>query len=156
MDMAPIEVRRIGPGDAELAREVNLAFAEVFSQHQYYLGNPPSADWTTHLLANPGIYVIAAMIGNKVIGAAVCYEFDKLEREAREVYIYDIGVLPDFRRHGVATALILEARRIAGRRNVRVLYIQAEGDDDEAIEFHASVGRRKTLASFDIEPLTGD
>ena len=142
-------------GDIALAREVNTVFGEVFQEPEEYTDNPPPDEWLANLLGNPGIYVIAAIFSRRVVGAIVCYEFDKLERAVREVYVYDIGVLSGYQRRGVATALMDKARRIAATRNVSVLYVQAMQNNTDAIAFHSSVGTQKAIASFDIEPLAG-
>ena len=41
-----------------------------------------------------------------MVGALAAYELLKFEAERSEIYIYDLAVLEEFRRRGIATALI--------------------------------------------------
>ena len=49
----------------------------------------------------------------------------KFEQERSEVYIYDLAVAVAHRREGIATALIMELKRIASLRGAYVIFVQA-------------------------------
>jgi len=92
-----------------------------------------------------------ALSGTQVVGGLVAYELDKLERARRELYIYDLAVATGYRRRGIATALIEHLRTIAARRNVWVIYVQADYGDDPAIALYEKLGTREDVMHFDIE-----
>jgi aminoglycoside 3-N-acetyltransferase I len=83
--------------------------------------------------------------------ASLPYELDKFEQDRREIYIYDLAVMERHRRRGVATGLIDELRRIASERNVYVIFVQADTEDDSAIALYESLGTKETAYHFDIE-----
>jgi GNAT superfamily N-acetyltransferase len=77
--------------------------------------------------------VVVARSGGEVVGELAAYELQKFERDRREVYIYDLAVAKEHRRKGVATGLIAELKRVAAKRGVYVIYVQADKDDAPAI-----------------------
>lgn len=49
-------------------------------------------------------------------GGNAAYELRTFARERSEVYLYDLAVAAPHRRHGIATALILELKKLAAAR----------------------------------------
>lgn len=68
------------------------------------------------MLSKERFIAIVVMAGGAVIGGLAAYQLDKLEQHLREIYIYDLLVLAEHRRNGVATGRITELKRIAARR----------------------------------------
>jgi aminoglycoside 3-N-acetyltransferase I len=56
-----------------------------------------------------------AAANGKVLDGLVAYEFDKVERTRREVYIYDLAVAAEHRRRHLATGLRVNGGGILGR-----------------------------------------
>jgi aminoglycoside 3-N-acetyltransferase I len=77
--------------------------------------------------------------GKEVVGGLAAYELDKFEQDRREIYIYDLAIGRSHRRRGVATGLIGELRRIASKRNVSVIFVQANPEDAAAIALYESL-----------------
>jgi ribosomal protein S18 acetylase RimI-like enzyme len=84
------------------------------------------------------------------LGGLVAYELDKLERARREFYIYDLAVAAEYRRQGIATALIEHLREIASQRGAGVIYVQADRGDSPAISLYEKFGSREEVLHFDI------
>jgi aminoglycoside 3-N-acetyltransferase I len=57
------------------------------------------------LLDTAGFIALAAVDGDKFVGAIAAYELKKFERERGEISIYDLAVILTRRGKGVATAL---------------------------------------------------
>jgi aminoglycoside 3-N-acetyltransferase I len=89
-----------------------------------------------------------------VAGGLVAYEFDKLERMRREIYIYDLAVDEAHRRQGIATGLIEHLCVIAAERGAWVVYVQADHGDGPAIALYEKLGVREDVLHFDI-PIVG-
>ena len=87
----------------------------------------------------------------QVVGGLVAYELVKFEQERSEIYIYDLAVAAPHRRMGIATALIEATRRIARERNAHVVFVQADVDDQPAVELYNKLGRVENVLHFDIE-----
>jgi aminoglycoside 3-N-acetyltransferase I len=94
-------------------RQVNQLFAAVFDAPGDYPDNAPCDAVLADRLTDPNIIALAAVAGTKIIGGLTAYVLRKLEQERSEIYIYDLAVDQDWRRRGVATALIDRVRRIA-------------------------------------------
>ena len=144
-------LHRLGIDDIALARQVNSMFGTAFGEPETYEGDPPSATYLAEVLAKPHIIAIAALSGEAVVGGLFAYELDKLERERREVYIYDLAVAEPHRRRGIATALIERCRDIAAERGAWVVYVQADYEDAPAVALYEKMGRREEVLHYDIE-----
>jgi aminoglycoside 3-N-acetyltransferase I len=145
------QVRRLGPADVPLVRQLNALFAEAFRDPESYASEPPSDDHLAALLAREHVFVLVALAGEAVVGGLVGYELDKFEKARREVYIYDLAVDAQHRRRGVATALIEHLRGIASQRGAWVIYVQADYGDDPAIALYEKQGVREEVLHFDIK-----
>jgi len=151
IDARPFAIRRLGPSDLALARRMNALFAEAFDDPETYEVAPPDDAWLTSLLAREHVAALVALAEGEVVGALVAYELDKFERARREFYIYDLAVAAGRRRRGIATALIEHLRAIAARRDVWVIYVQADYGDDPAVALYEKLGTREDVMHFDID-----
>lgn len=147
--------RRLGPRDLGLFRGLNTMFGAAFDDPESYGANPPDDAYVEALLAKEHVFVIAAVVGDTVIGGLVAYEFDKFEQARREVYIYDLAVAESHRRQGIATALIDALRDIVRARGAWVIFVQADYGDDPAIALYEKLGVREEVLHFDI-PVEGN
>jgi aminoglycoside 3-N-acetyltransferase I len=102
------------------------------------------------LLGDRGFIALAAVEGGAVIGALAAYVLCKFERERSEAYIYDLAVSENYRRRGVATALIAALMPIAKARGAYLLFVQADYGDDPAIALYTKLGVREDVMHFDI------
>ncbi len=143
-------LRRLGPADIALLRELNALFGEAFGDVETYTAEPSDDAWLKGLLAKEHVVVLAALEGEALLGGLVAYELDKLERARREVYLYDLAVAEKHRRRGVATALIGHLRALAAERGAWALFVQADYGDDPAIALHEKLGAREEVLHFDI------
>lgn len=127
-------------------------FGEVFEDKQTYDAARPDAAYTRRLLANDAFIALAALDGQRVVGALAAYELPKFEQARSEIYIYDLGVDEAFRRRGIATALIETVRNIAAERGAWVVVIQADQGDAAPIALYGKLGKREEVLHFDISP----
>lgn len=148
-------IDRLGPADLAAMRDLNALFARVFDEAQTYLGDPPTDAWLTGLLSDAAFFALTVRQGGRLIGGLAAYELTKFERQRREIYLYDLGVAPEFRRQGVATALIDHLRGIARDRGAWVIFVQADHVDDPAVALYSKLGQREEVLHFDIAPKTG-
>ncbi|MDI6814198.1 MAG: N-acetyltransferase [Desulfitobacteriaceae bacterium] len=85
------------------------------------------------VLTYPNIVRLKAVVGDKMVGFIAG---DRRE-EGYLGWIATIGVLPDYRRHGIATALILECER---RLNSAVIRLNVRRSNLEAISLYKQLG----------------
>lgn len=146
----PIDIRRLGPGDAPIMRALNALFGEAFEDAETYGAEPPDDAWLEGLLAREHVVALAATAGGAVVGGLVAYLMDKFERARREGYIYDLAVAEPFRRRGIATALIRRVQRIARDSGAWVVFVQADYADPPAVALYDKLGVREAVLHFDL------
>jgi aminoglycoside 3-N-acetyltransferase I len=126
-------------------------FGEAFEDVERYGSAQPSAHYMARLLGSETFIALAALKGDTVVGALAAYVLHKFEQECSEVYIYDLAVDEAHRQQGIATALIMELKRVAAARGAWVIYVQADHGDDPAIALYTKLGTREDVLHFDIE-----
>ena len=97
-------------------------------------------------LDDPGHVLLCAVAENAVIGqlrAIIHHHPDRPD----DCYVDNLGVAPDWKRRGVATALWREARRIAEEKACRDIWVATEADNAEALGFYARMGLEECATS---------
>jgi aminoglycoside 3-N-acetyltransferase I len=145
-----LTIQQLRPEDMTLMEALLTTFGEVFDEVETYSGNRPSADYLRQLLNRDYFIAIAALKEGKVVGGLAAYELKKFEQERSEIYIYDLAVVAEHRREGIATALIQKLKEIAVARGAYVIFVQADIGDDPAIELYTKLGDREDVLHFDI------
>ncbi len=151
-DSAAFEIRSLGSGDVDLMRELLGCFAQAFDDAGTYLDAQPDSGYLADLLDDRGFVALAALVDGAVVGGLAAYELRKFEQPRSEFYIYDLAVLGNHRRKGIATALISALKPIAQRRGAWVIFVQADLGDDPAIALYSKLGVREDVLHFDIRP----
>jgi aminoglycoside 3-N-acetyltransferase I len=145
-------VIRLGPGDIALARGMNALYTDAFEDPASYEETPPDDGYLETLLANPGNIALIAQSGDRIIGALTAYTLPKFEQARSEIYIYDLAVAEDWRRRGVATALIDAVHGIAQETGAWAVFVQADYGDDPAVALYTKLGSREDVMHFDLLP----
>lgn len=143
-------VRTLGPSDLGPMRGMLAMFGAAFEDVATFSDAPPGDDYLRRLLARDDFIAIAALKGEEVVGGLAAYVLPKFEQERSEIYIYDLAVAEAHRRQGIATALIMELRRLAPSYGAWVIYVQADYADDPAIALYTRLGVREDVMHFDI------
>jgi aminoglycoside 3-N-acetyltransferase I len=143
-------IRVLGPDDIALLEGMSTMFGLAFGEPDTYGGARPSAAYLRRLLGGDAFIALAAVQDGEVVGGLAAYELRKFEQERSEIYIYDLAVAAPCRRQGIATALILELKKIAAARGAYVIYVQADLGDAPAIELYTKLGAREDVLHFDI------
>ena len=144
-------VRLLTSADVARLKELLRVFGEAFGDQDTYQHSVPSDEYLERLLDKQHFIAVVALKDEKVVGGLTAYVLDKFEQDRREIYIYDLAVLEVHRRRGVATRLMQELRRIAAKRNVYVIFVQADLGDGPAIALYESMGTKETAYHFDIK-----
>ncbi|MBL8514172.1 MAG: AAC(3)-I family aminoglycoside N-acetyltransferase [Betaproteobacteria bacterium] len=144
------EVRQLRSGDSAALRTMLAVFAEAFESPEDSQSNPPSDTYLRELLANPNFIALIAERDGAAVGGLAGYVLPKFEQERSEFYIYDLAVLEQHRRQGVASALIETLKAECKARHVWVIYVQADYGDDAAIALYTKLGVRENVMHFDL------
>lgn len=146
----PFAVRHISADDLQLMGQLMTVFGHAFEDVATYTGKRPDSAYLHSLLSKDYFIALAVVQDDQVIGGLVAYELQKFEQQRSEVYIYDLAVDANYRRLGVATALITQLKQIAAQRGAYVIFVQADLGDDPAIALYSKLGIREDVLHFDI------
>ena len=146
----PFSIHALGPEDVPLMEAVSTMFGEAFQEARTYTGSRPGMVYLERLLGSDSFIALAALKGDEVVGGLAAYELRKFEQERSEIYIYDLAVAEAHRREGVATALIMELKKIASSRGAYVIFVQADLGDGPAVSLYTKLGCREDVLHFDI------
>lgn len=141
---------RLGPDDVPTMREVLAVFAAAFEDSDAYLSAQPTDSYLRRLLQREYFIALAATEAGTVIAGLTAYVLEKCEQERSEVFVYDLAVAQSHRRQGVATGLLRHLQGVATVCGARVIFVQADADDEPAIKLYASLGKRTDVHHFDI------
>jgi aminoglycoside 3-N-acetyltransferase I len=147
--------QQLTTADVPLLRALSGVFGTAFEDAVAYGSNVPDDAYLSRLLGKEHFIAVVATADGAVVGGLAAYQLDKFEQDRREIYIYDLAVLEEHRRRGVATGLITELKRIAAERDVYVIFVQADLEDAPAIALYESLGTKETAHHFDIEVRAG-
>jgi aminoglycoside 3-N-acetyltransferase I len=125
-------------------------FGEAFDEVESYGRARPSKPYLERLLAAGTFIALVALKNGTTVGGLVAYELPKFEQERSELYIYDLAVAAAYRRQGIATALILELKKMASARGAYVIFVQADIGDAPAIALYRKLGTPENVLHFDI------
>ena len=145
-----VRIRKLAASDLHLLEAMLTLFGEAFEEPDTYGAARPGRKYASSVLGNDLFVALVAMKGEQVVGGLAAYELPKFEQERSEYYIYDLAVDRTHRRHGIATALIDELRKIAAGRGAYVIFVQADYADQAAIALYSKLGVREDVIHFDI------
>lgn len=145
-----VSIVRVGPEQPNLLEGLQEVFSEVFDDRKSHSAPQPER------LANNHILCLAGLVGGKVVGGLTAYELPALGKAKNDIYLYDLAVLPEFRRQGIARALIEELLKQARERGVDSVWVQADTDEDDApaIALYSTFVKSSNVLNFDL-PLDG-
>ena len=147
---AQLTLHQLTPADLPLMSDLLTMFGEAFNDPASYNSARPSPAYHQKLLGSDAFIALGALKSGRVVGGLAAYELIKFEQERSEIYIYDLAVDEAHRRHGIATALITELKKIARQRGAYVIYVQADYIDPPAIAVYSKLGVREDVLHFDI------
>lgn len=145
-----LEICHVNSDEVALLEAMLTVFGEAFDEVETYSKARPGAKYLRRLLESDYFIALAALKDGEVVGAIAAYELHKFEQERSEIYIYDLAVTTEHRRNGIATAMILELKRIAAKRGAYVIYVQADPVDAPAVALYSKLGTREDVLHFDI------
>jgi aminoglycoside 3-N-acetyltransferase I len=143
-------VQRLTRDDVALMGALLTTFGDAFDEVETFGSARPSRRYLGDLLGSDYFIALAAVKGGEVVGGLAAYQLRKFEQERSEIYIYDLAVAEPHRRQGIATALILELKKIASERGAYVIFVQADLGDAPAIALYTRLGTREDVLHFDI------
>lgn len=148
---AGISIRRLTSTDIADHRAAMAVYSLAFGEPENYAHNPPSDAYIRDLLASSNFIQLVAFSGDDAVGALSAYVLPKFEQERSEIYVYDLAVLKEFRRRGIAEEMIRSLAPVADEVGAHVIFVQADLGDDPAIALYNKLGLREDVLHFDLK-----
>jgi aminoglycoside 3-N-acetyltransferase I len=127
-----IPIRRLGAGEATLAEAAVRAFKSCSK----------SESSLAAFLANPAnfLLVAAAEGESEPVGYLLAYRLERPDREAAQMFIYEVDVAEGWRRRGLASALLDEIRRLARAEGMCEAFVLTSRGNEAARSLYARTG----------------
>jgi aminoglycoside 3-N-acetyltransferase I len=94
----------------------------------------------TALLADDRTIFLVAFAGAEPVGFVLAYEMPRRHGGASMLIVYEVDVDEQYRRRGIASALLLELERLAKEQGIAESFVLTEPDNDAANALYASLG----------------
>jgi [ribosomal protein S18]-alanine N-acetyltransferase len=123
-----VVIRRLGRGDEALI----LAAGDLFD-------HPPREVWARSFLKEPTHHLLVAYLGMHPVGFVTGVDMVHPDK-GREMFLYELGVGPRWRRRGVAKALIQRLVEVARERGCYGMWVLTEENNEGALATYTSAG----------------
>ena len=133
--MHTIAIRRLTDADASVARQLFALMANVFGEETRPLGDA----YVHRLLTRNEFWAVGAFIDGDVVGGLTAHALPMTTGESFEMFIYDIAVRADTQRQGIGRSLITALREMAAAEGIDVVFVPADDDDADALEFYRAL-----------------
>ena len=130
-------IQKVDGRAVERFMELIRVFEVVFEMENVSL--PPSS-YLEEVLNQNTFWVFVALIEDKVVGGLTAYVLPQYHSKRPLVYLYDLAVSPSYQRRGIGRQLVTGLTSYCRPLGVEVVFVQADGEDAEAVEFYRSTG----------------
>ena len=124
------QIRRLGPQEASLAEEVI----------QRFKGSSRSPDSLKTFLGNSANYLLVVEVGGVVDGFLMAYRLERADREASQMFVYEVGVAEAWRDQGLATALVGDVIALARAEGMFEVFVVTSQGNEPARRLYARTG----------------
>ena len=133
-------------GDEEFAIEAVLKL----KLEEERTGDTPSLVHMRSLLSDKRNIFIVARDDEKPVGFAIAYSMPRIDRDQNMVYLYEIEVDREHRRHGIGTKMIDLLKRLCRERPVLKIWVGTEESNIPAQRlYEATGGKREPESVFE-------
>jgi GNAT superfamily N-acetyltransferase len=132
-------IRKAQPGDGAAIHAMVQALAESHGYGDHVFASPQDFE---NALFQPNAIVGAfvAAVAGQPAGCAIWHRSFSTFRGRETIYLEDLSVLPEFRRRGIAKALLKQVAILAVERGAPQVYWLMMGWNDGARKLYAEAG----------------
>jgi aminoglycoside 3-N-acetyltransferase I len=130
-------IRQLNAADIPLALEL---FSWLKEPNEHNDVPPVDAVYAATVLLTSGFYAIAALHNGTVVGGLTAYALPMHTGQFAEMFLYEIGVEEAHQRHGIATALIAELKRICHEKHIKTMFVGTSVDNAAARKLYETTG----------------
>jgi aminoglycoside 3-N-acetyltransferase I len=130
-----VEIIKLTPTNIDDFSDLIKVFANVFEWEDFVL---PRRDHLQRLLGNPNFLVFVGKTDKQVVGGLTAHVLDRYDTEKPSAYIYDVAVITNLQRKGIGKLLIASLNDYCKQNGFDEVFVQAETDDVQAVNFYKS------------------
>jgi aminoglycoside 3-N-acetyltransferase I len=134
-------VTKLSRQDLDKFIELIHVFENVFEMENFKI---PNKSHLKELLNNENFIVFVALLDNKVVGGLTAYTLQQYYSVLPLVYVYDLAINKELQRQGIGKKLINDLNSFCKLSNIEEVFIQAEIEDDYAIDFYRLTGGQES------------
>jgi aminoglycoside 3-N-acetyltransferase I len=127
-----VQITRLGRYEAGRAEMVVRGFK----------GSSRSPDSLRAFLGNPANYLLVAEAGGEVGGFLMAYRLERADREASQMFVYELGVAAPWRGRGLATALVEGITALARAEGMFEAFVLTSRGNEPARRLYECTGGR--------------
>jgi len=122
--------------------------SELFDQYRQFYRQPPDPEGCRNFIAarmakDESVIFAAARDDGTIVGFTQLYQSFCSVDMVILIYLYDLYVVPDERRHGVARSLMEAARQFGVEQNAGRLQLETATDNEPAQALYESLGWKR-------------
>jgi len=122
-------IRRLGPGDERLLRELCRRFKD----------RVPTDEEAVAVLTREELPIWVAEVDGELAGFAYAHVLFRIDGDT-SVFLYELDVDERFRRRGIGRALVEEARELGKRVGAKEMWVETSYDNEPAQATYAAAG----------------
>jgi aminoglycoside 3-N-acetyltransferase I len=145
------QIKMLMNEDVESFKELIALFAEVFETENFSMANDAHL---LSLLQNPNFTVLTANMKRTIVGGLTAYTLQQYYSEKPLAYIYDLAVKQQYQRQGIGKQLVNELLRFYKEKGFEEVFVQAEMEDEHAVNFYRASGALEKQVGYFYYPLT--
>jgi aminoglycoside 3-N-acetyltransferase I len=100
--------------------------------------------WTmkrvAEFLSDPNNVLIAAKAAHRIVGLSIAHRLARLDSQRAQVLLYEIDVLADFQRRGIASAMIERLKELAWQAGACEVWVVTNKSNEAAMQLYRSTG----------------
>ncbi len=128
--MQPISIERLSTMDSRTLEQVRADFDDSDWQ----------AERIREFLSDQNNLLIAAKAAERIVGLLVGHRLARLDSQRAQVLLYEIDVLPDFQKRGIASAMIERLKELAQATAACEVWVVTNRSNEAAMRLYRSTG----------------
>jgi len=134
-----IEIQKLSYRDIDSFIELLDVFEEVFEMKNFEM---PEESHLEDLISKDDFFVFVARSEGTIVGGLTAYSLMQYFSESPLLYIYDVAVMKKYQRKGIGKKLMQGIKDYCSETGISEIIVQADEDDEHAIEFYHSTGAK--------------
>ena len=141
-----IRIKKLVEQDVDRFIDLLTVFEVSFEMADFHM--PPPA-YLRRLLHQDSFWIFVALVDEQVVGGLTAHVLPHYYTCQLHVYLYDLAVSSPYQRQGIGRQLLASLLSHSYSLGVEEVFVQADGEDGEAIQFYeATQGRAEAVVQF--------